>query len=107
MAEPILSAVRRLMPFMTGIIDTDSRRAQQLDTGNLGDLCPGLDVGHCRLPDQTVVDKCLADVGVHQIIRYRPADRFWTVQLIETGILLGLAAAACGVAVWGLTRRTA
>jgi hypothetical protein len=44
---------------------------------------------------------------VHQIIHYHPADRFWTFQLIETGLLLGLAAAACGVAVWGLARRTA
>jgi hypothetical protein len=76
-----------------------------LNLGNLGDLCPGLVVGVDRFPDRSVVDQCLADLGVHQIIRYHPADRFWTFQLIESGLLLGLAAAAFGVAVWGLTRR--
>jgi hypothetical protein len=78
-----------------------------LNIGRLGDLCPGLDVRPGPLPGQAVVDRCLADVGVHQIIRYHPADRFWTFQLIETGLLLGLAAAALGLAVWGLARRTA
>ena len=82
-------------------------RDGSLNIGNLGDLCPGLAVGPGRLPDQTVVDRCLADVGAHQIIRYHPGDRFWTVQLIETGLLVGLAAAAIGLAVWGLSRRPA
>lgn len=55
-----------------------------LNLGNLADLCPGFDVGPGAFPDHTAVDQCLAEVGVHQIIRYHPADRFWTFQLIET-----------------------
>ena len=78
-----------------------------LNISNLDGPCPGLDVGPGQFPDRNLVDECLADAGVHQIIRYHPADRFWTFQLIEVGLLLGLAAAAIGVAVWGLTRRVA
>lgn len=78
-----------------------------LNIGDLIDLCPGLDVGPSQIPDQAVVDSCLANVGVHQIIRYQPADRFWTFQLIETGLLLGGAAVALVVAAWALSRRTA
>jgi hypothetical protein len=35
-----------------------------------------------------------------------PASRFWTLQLIEGGIFLVIAAAALGTAVWLLHRRT-
>lgn len=78
-----------------------------LDISRLGDVCPALALGAGRFPDQTVVDQCLADVGVHQLIRYQPAGRFWAFQLAESGILVGLAAVAILVAVWGLNHRDA
>lgn len=91
--------------------DARFRRWQQrcgsLDISNLADICPALDLGTGGFPDQALVEKCLADVGVHQIIRYQPAGRFWTFQLAESGILVGLAAVAMLVAVWGLNHRDA
>jgi hypothetical protein len=43
----------------------------------------------------------------HLAITYQPASRFWDFQLIEGGLFLVLAAAALGLAVWLLHRRTA
>ena len=43
---------------------------------------------------------------MRQIVRFHPADRFWTFQLIETGLLVGLAAGAMSIAAWGLAHRT-
>ena len=58
-------------------------------TGNLGDLV--LDVTHS---------------GRELVVTYLPASRFWTLQLIEGGLYLAIAAAALGTAVWLLHRRT-
>ena len=58
-------------------------------TGNLGDLV--LDVTHS---------------GSQVVVTYLPASRFWTLQLIDGGIYLAIAAAALGTAVWLLHRRT-
>lgn len=40
------------------------------------------------------------------MVQYLPGSRFWTLQLIEGGIYLAVAAAALGTAVWLLHRRT-
>src|SRR5205085_3777265 len=40
-------------------------------------------------------------------IDYQPLDRFWTFQVIEAAILLGLAAALLALAVWWARRRLA
>ncbi len=44
----------------------------------------------------------MADIGVHQVVRYHPGGRFWAFQLTESGLLLALATVAILVAVWGL-----
>ncbi|MCX4770984.1 hypothetical protein [Streptomyces sp. NBC_01285] len=60
--------------------------------------------GGTRLDDATCVsagdfDGCMARHGVAaQYVDYHPASHFWPLQLIETGILLVLAAAAVAVA---------
>ncbi len=58
-------------------------------TGNLGDLV--LNVTHS---------------GNQVVVTYLPASRFWTLQFIEGGLYLAIAAAALGTAVWLLHRRT-
>ncbi|MFG2672593.1 hypothetical protein [Streptomyces sp. NPDC048445] len=69
--------------------------------------------GGTRLGDATCinasdVDACMARHGaVSQYIDYHPAAHFWPLQLIETGILLVLAAAAVAVAFRVLRRRHA
>jgi hypothetical protein len=48
----------------------------------------------------------LTRTGNHLIVTYQPASRFWTLQLIDAGLFLAVAAAALGTAIWLLHRRT-
>ena len=51
---------------------------------------------------------CVAKQGGYQVIdTYHPVGRFWTFQLIESGIYVGLAAAVLALAVWWVVRRLA
>jgi hypothetical protein len=59
------------------------------------------------MPARESVDQCLSSLGYHTVFEYHPADRFWAFQLIETGLLLGLAGVAIAVAALTLRRRTA
>jgi hypothetical protein len=47
----------------------------------------------------------LHDLGIHRWVSYQPADRFWTFQLIETGIFVGLAAILLVLVIWRVKRR--
>ena len=40
------------------------------------------------------------------VVTYLPASRFWTLQLIQGGLFLVIAAAALGTAIWLLRKRT-
>ncbi|MFG2627861.1 ABC transporter permease subunit [Streptomyces sp. NPDC048473] len=52
------------------------------------------------------LDKCLVDHGITRAyVDYHPASHFWPLQLVETGILLALAALAVAVAFRVLRRR--
>ncbi|HXC84414.1 MAG TPA: hypothetical protein VNV62_21400 [Trebonia sp.] len=48
----------------------------------------------------------LTRTGNHLIVTYEPASRFWTLQLIDAGLFLAVAAAALGTAIRLLHRRT-
>jgi hypothetical protein len=48
----------------------------------------------------------LTRTGNHLIVTYQPASQFWTLQLIDAGLFLAVAAAALGIAIWLLHRRT-
>lgn len=74
----------------------------------------GLMAGEQRLPGETcyrdpvpeVVDRCLADHHITGTYTdYHPAAHFWPLQLVETGILLVLAAGAVALAFRVLRRR--
>jgi hypothetical protein len=47
----------------------------------------------------------LHDQGIHRWISYHPANRFWTFQLIETGLFVGLAAILLVLVMWRVKRR--
>jgi hypothetical protein len=47
----------------------------------------------------------IATLDWKRVITYQPADRFWTFQLLEAGLFVGLAAAVVLLTVW-LVRRT-
>ncbi|MEU6015011.1 hypothetical protein ABZ826_13465 [Streptomyces sp. NPDC047515] len=54
-------------------------------------------------------DRCLADkdITLRYLVDYHPASHFWPLQLVETGILLALAALAVALAFRVLRRRHA
>lgn len=59
----------------------------------------GTRLGDATCIDATDVDACMARHGAtSQYIDYHPASHFWPLQLVETGILLVLAAAVVAVA---------
>ena len=79
-----------------------------LNIGDLGRSCPKLAAASPRTPpSEDDVSECLNLLGVQKIVRYHPSDRYWTFQLIESGLLVGLAAAATAVAFGALRRRPA
>ena len=79
-----------------------------INLGNLTGQCPNLATrAGGPMPTPEDVNQCLGELGYHTVFEYQPADRFWTFQLIETGVLLGLACVAITVAALGLRRRTA
>jgi hypothetical protein len=48
---------------------------------------------------------CLESRGIREAITYEPANRYWPLQGIETGIFLALALALTGFCFWRLSRR--
>jgi ABC-2 family transporter protein len=46
-------------------------------------------------------------LGLRQDLTYHPAEQFWTLQLIETGIFVGLALALAGFCFWWLRAKRA
>ncbi|MEJ2851913.1 MULTISPECIES: hypothetical protein [unclassified Saccharothrix] len=47
----------------------------------------------------------LHERGIQQWVLYQPADRFWTFQLVEAAIFVGLAAALLALVAWRIKRR--
>jgi len=79
-----------------------------LNVGALGPSCPKLEPaspGHP--PREEDVSECMNLLGVHKVVRYHPSDRYWSFQLIESGLLLALATVAMVIAFRALQRRPA
>ncbi|MFD4638297.1 ABC transporter permease subunit [Lentzea sp. NPDC058436] len=53
----------------------------------------------------TDLDRFLHARGVQRFEVYHPADRFWTFQIIEAALFVGVAAVLIGVVVWRVRRR--
>ena len=63
--------------------------------------------GGLRTPSSEREPACfkrLKQAGYRQLVTYQPASRFWTLQAIETAILLALAAALTGFCFWWVRR---
>jgi ABC-type transport system involved in multi-copper enzyme maturation permease subunit len=69
-----------------------------------------INLGINSVPPQTghIGDWVLSAVnsGSQTVTTYQPADRFWSFQFIEAGLFVALTAAALGVTIWLLHRRT-
>jgi hypothetical protein len=62
---------------------------------------------HISDPICVVDTKCLAEHDIVGFYReYHPSSHFWPLQLMETGLVLAVAAAATAAAFWLLRRRT-
>ncbi len=50
---------------------------------------------------------CVTSVGAtfHQVVKYQPANRYWTFQLYEFGIYLSAAVVLAGICLWSIRRR--
>jgi hypothetical protein len=54
----------------------------------------------------TPIEQYMAQHGLRHYAEYHPASSFWTLQLVEAVIYLGLAAALLATAIWFIRRRT-
>jgi hypothetical protein len=77
-----------------------------VDLSGLAEQCPA-GGGGARAAALDALDRCLGDLGVHTVFEYHPAGRFWAFQLVEAGVLLGLAGVAIALAGAALRRRAA
>ena len=59
------------------------------------------------LASRSAAEACAVDNGYRFVDTYQPLSRFWSFQLIESGIFVGLSIIVLGVAVWWILRRTA
>jgi hypothetical protein len=53
------------------------------------------------------LNRCADRIGIHDVVRMIPADRFWTLQLLEAGCFLLAGAVLVGLTFWQLGRRRA
>ncbi len=51
------------------------------------------------------LDQCGRRLGLHDVVRVIPADRFWLLQAWESAIFLGMALALMGFSFWWVRRR--
>lgn len=66
---------------------------------------PSREPAAARLRDADCFPR-LAREGYRQRVVYQPADRYWTLQALETAVFLGLALALVGGSFWWIRRRT-
>jgi ABC-type transport system involved in multi-copper enzyme maturation permease subunit len=66
--------------------------------------------GHVAVqaPNQAAFQACMnqAAQSFHVVVTYLPANRYWTLQWLETGIFVALALAAATGCYWWVTRRS-
>ncbi|MGP4109784.1 ABC transporter permease [Streptomyces sp. 4N509B] len=89
-----------------GPLDTTSGQADQLEFGMIlesGERVSGLDCADQAVPGD--LGACLADHGATDFYaKVHPASHYWPIQLVETGLVLALAAATAATAFWALRR---
>lgn len=87
--------------------DSALNHVDQLELGMVmesGEHVSGLDCSDQAVPGD--LGTCLSDHGaVDFYAKIHPTSHYWPIQLVETGIVLALAAAAVAAAFWVLRRR--
>jgi hypothetical protein len=74
---------------------------KRLENSEFSDFCfpPGVN------PTRELHEKCVADYGLVHFRVYHPESHYWPLQLVETGIFLGVGLALIGFAAWWVLRR--
>ena len=91
----------------TATFDSLGRSTAGLNNrGVLMQYCPGLSPRGDL--SRAAVNSCASKVNGlsgHQVTRYHPASQFWTIQIVESLIFVGVAAALFAVAIAAVVRR--
>lgn len=61
-------------------------------------------VARCSTGDRNRDDACYTAQRAHFLVKYQPADRYWTFQWLELLMYLLLAAALATFALWRIPR---
>jgi hypothetical protein len=80
-------------------------RNGMLDVTALIGTCPSLPAGSGDRPGFEKVDACLSELGARNVVRYHPGDRFWTFQILESLIMVGIAGVVVAAAFWVVRRK--
>jgi len=59
------------------------------------------------VPTKEQLDTCGQQLGLHDVVKVVPADRFWALQAWEAAVFAGLAVALGGFCYWWIRRRVA
>jgi hypothetical protein len=73
---------------------------ERINESQLEQLCPPPSI-----PGRDSLQTCIEQHGLTQYVTYHPDSRYWSFQLIETGIFLGVGLALIGFAAWWVMRR--
>ncbi len=88
----------------SGFLD---RLRHSLSDDSVLNLCaskPGGPTAAQRQPKDAFIN-CLHSHGIVHVTTFQPADRFWTFQVMEATLYLGLIALLIGMTVWWVRRR--
>ncbi|GAA3385662.1 ABC transporter permease subunit [Cryptosporangium minutisporangium] len=72
--------------------------------GDVVDLAP---YRSCVSRSPESAPACLEALDLHVRVAHHPADRYWTFQWLELGLLVGVAGLLAGLALWSVRRRPA
>jgi hypothetical protein len=95
--------------FIPGTGVNIGRGGHGITVGGVGS-CPNITVpripaGHANVSPGPYVEKCFDQLGIHDLLTYQPASRYWTFQWYELAIFIVLALLLVGVCFWWVRRR--
>ncbi len=69
--------------------------------------CPNIKPPHHGQSADALIQRCVAQLRIRDLLTYQPASRYWAFQWYELAIYLGLALLLAGFCLWWVRRRLA